>query len=122
VGLAARFLEEASFSTVVLTPTPEFNREVGIPRPAAIEYPYGRPVGEVGDREGQREVLMAALSALEKAQRPGEIRHLPFTWPQEPKETDWQPPEMSPLIRLHLDEIKQARRLEAGKKKDNGRP
>ena len=107
---------------MVLTPTPEFNREVGIPKSAAIEYPYGRPVGEVGDREGQREVLLAALSVLEKAQRPGEVRHLPFTWPQEPRETDWQPPEMSPLIKLYLNEIKQARRLEEEKKKDKGRP
>ena len=48
MGLAARFLEEASFSTVVLTPTPEFNREVGIPRLAAVEYPYGRPVAAIG--------------------------------------------------------------------------
>ncbi|MCJ7595734.1 MAG: hypothetical protein MUO52_13285 [Desulfobacterales bacterium] len=107
---------------MVLTPTPEFNREVGIPRSAAIEYPYGRPVGEVGDREGQREVLLAALSVLEKAQRPGEVRPLPFTWPQEPRETDWQPPEMSPIVKVHLDEIKQARRLEKEKEKDKGRP
>lgn len=73
---------------------------------AAIEYPYGRPVGQVHDREGQREVLVAALSFLEKAERPGQIFNLPFTWPEQPKETKWQPPEMSPIIKLHLDEIK----------------
>jgi len=122
VGLAARFLEEASFSTVVLTPTPEFNREVGIPRLAAIAYPYGRPVGEVGDKEGQRAVVKAALSVLETAERPGEVRHLPFTWPEDPKQTDWQPPEMSPLIKLYLSDIKQARRLEMEKLKAKGRP
>ena len=42
--------------------TPEYHREVGIPRVAAIEYPYGRTVGEVNDSEGQRKVLLAALS------------------------------------------------------------
>jgi hypothetical protein len=110
VGLAARFLEEAGFSTVVLTPTYEFHRAVGIPRSAAIEYPYGRPVGQVGDREGQRRVLVEVLSVLEKAQKPGEVRHLSFTWPEEPKKTDWQPPEMSPLIKSYLEEIKQARK------------
>jgi len=110
VGLAARFLEENGFSTVVLTPTPEFHRAVGIPRSAAIEFPYGRPVGQVGDREMQRRVLLETLSVLEKARYPGEIWHLPFTWPEEPKKTDWQPPEMSPLIKVYLEEIKKARR------------
>lgn len=117
MGLAARFLEEASFSTVVLTPTPEFHRVVGIPRTAAVEYPYGRPVGEVGDKEGQREVLRAALLMLLEAKRPGEVRHLPLTWPEDPKKTDWQPPEMSPLIKVKLDEIKQARKSEVENKR-----
>lgn len=109
MGLAARFLEDAQFSTLVLTPTYEFHRAVGIPRSVAIEYPYGRPIGEVGEREGQREVLKAALSFLEEAQKPGEIKHLPFTWHEDPKDTKWHPPEMSPMIKLYLDEIKQAR-------------
>jgi hypothetical protein len=51
-----------------------------------------------------------ALSVLEKAKKPGEVRHLPFTWPEEPKKVDWQPPEMSPLIKFHLEDIKKARR------------
>lgn len=86
--------------------TPEFHREVGIPRVAAIEYPYGRTVGEVNDAAGQRKVLLAALSFLERARTPGEVCHLPFTWPEEPKDTKWQPPEISPIIKLYLDEIK----------------
>jgi len=110
VGLAARFLEEARFSTVVITPTPEFHRLVGIPRSVAIAYPYARPLGQVGDREGQREVLLRALSVLKEAQKPGEVWHLPFEWPEEPKDTKWQPPEMSPLIKLYLDEIRAARK------------
>jgi hypothetical protein len=110
VGLAARYLEDKGFSTVVLTPTHEFNRAVGIPRSAAIEYPYGRPVGAVGDREGQRRVLLAALPVLENTRKPGEVRHLPFTWPEDPKATQWHPPEMSPLIKHYLHEIRAARR------------
>lgn len=110
MGLAARYLEEKGFSTLVLTPTHEFHRAVGIPRSAAIEYPYGRPVGQVGDKDGQRNVLLAALAVFEKACRPGEVHHLPFDWPEMPKETRWQPPEMSPLIKFYLEEIKAARR------------
>jgi hypothetical protein len=112
VGLAARFLEEKGFSTVVLTPTPEFHRAVGIPRSAAIAYPYGRLLGQAGDKNGQRDVLLATLSVLEKAREPGEIWHLPFSWPEDPKKTDWQPPEMTPIIKMFLKEIKEARRRE----------
>lgn len=90
-----------------------FHRVVGIPRTAAIEYPFGRPVGQVHDKEGQRKVVLSALEVLEKAARPGEIFHLPFTWPEEPKNTDWQPPEMSPLIKYYLEELKAARKREA---------
>lgn len=94
----------------MLTPTFEFHRAVGIPRSAAIEYPYGRPVGQVRDREGQRKVLLEALAVLEKSETPGQVWPLPFTWPEDPKKTDWQPPEMSPLIRFYLEDIKQARK------------
>jgi hypothetical protein len=93
----------------VLTPTPDFHRAVGIPRQAAIEHPYGRPLGEVGDRDGQRRVLQAALALLAEAAQPGEIRHLPFTWPQEAKHTKWQPAEMSPIVKANLEAIKAAR-------------
>lgn len=72
-------------------------------------------MGQAGDKEGQRKVLLEALSVLEKAKRPGEVFHLPFTWPEEPKKTDWQPPEMSPLIKFYLEEIKAVRRAQEGK-------
>ena len=96
--------------------TPEFHREIGIPRVAAIQYPYGRPVGQVGDAEGQRKVLLETLSFLKAAKSPGEMHHLPFEWPETPKHTNWQPPEISPVIKLHLAEIKQ---MGAAAKKKN---
>ena len=103
-------MEEAGFSTIVLTPTHDFTREVGIPRSAAIEFPYGRPVGQVDDSDGQREVLLATLSCLEQASKPGETCHLPFNWPEDPKETHWHPPQMSPIIKMYLEDIKKARK------------
>ena len=93
---------------MTLTVSPEFNREIGIPRVAAIEYPYGRPVWQVNDDEGQRKVLLEALSVLEKTQEPGQVFHLPFEWPEEPKETKWHPPVATPVIKLYLDEIRKA--------------
>ncbi len=88
--------------------TPEFNREIGIPRIAAIEYPYGRVVGEVNDTKGQRRVLLETLSVLDAAKKPGEVVHLPYTWPEDPRNTKWHPPEASPIIKMFLKEIKKA--------------
>lgn len=112
MGLAARLLEEAGLTTIVLTPTPEFHFMTGIPRSVAIAYPYGRLLGQVGDVQGQREVLMATLTALKKADSPGSVQYLPFTWPEEPKNAKWHPPEMSPIVKLQLEAIRQARKEE----------
>jgi hypothetical protein len=114
VGLVARFLEEEGFSTVTLTVMPEFNRTVGIPRVAAIEHPFGRPVGNVNDREGQRAVLLETLSVLAQAKIPGEVFHLHFTWPEDPKATLWQPQEPSPIVKMFSGQIKKAGKKEAG--------
>jgi hypothetical protein len=112
VGLVARFLEAEGFSTVMLTVLPEFHRSVGIPRVAAIEYPFGRPVGNVNDREGQRAVLLETLAVLDKAKTPGEVFHLPFTWQEEPKAANWQPPEPSPIVSLFSKQIKGSEKQE----------
>ena len=110
MGLVARLIEERGIATIVLTPTPEFNREVGFPRIAAIAYPYGRVTGEVHDKVGQKKVLLETLAVLANAQNPGEVVNLPFVWPEAPKDAKWHPPEISPLIKLFLNEIKEARR------------
>jgi hypothetical protein len=99
-------MEENGLATVVLNPTWEFHNEVGIPRSAAIEYPYGRPVGQVNDAAGQRRIILDTLAMLEDVKTPGEIRHLPYIWPEDPRDTDWHPPEISPLIKANLSVIK----------------
>ena len=58
-------------------------------------------------------MLLKTVEALEDAQAPGEIWHLPFTWPEEPQKTAWQPLEMSPLIKLYLADIRHARQRDA---------
>ena len=92
----------------MLTMIPEYHRAVGIPRVAAIEHPFGRPIGAVRDREGQRAVLLEALSVFEKARNPGEVFHLPFTWIEEPKKTKWMAAEPAPIIKMLMTEIKKA--------------
>jgi hypothetical protein len=60
-------------------------------------------------------VLLKVLELLENGQTPGELVHLPFMWPEDPKETDWHPPEMSPIVSAFIKEIKAARKQEAAK-------
>jgi len=88
---------------------PEFHREIGIPRVAAIEYPFGRALGQAHDRAGQRAVLFKLLFVFEKVKHPGEIYHLPFTWPENPKETDWQPKSLSPIVKMFKRDIKRSK-------------
>jgi hypothetical protein len=81
-----------------------------IPRSAGITYPCGRPLGQVGDRDGQHRVLAAALAFLGEARNPGEVRHLPFVRPEAPKDAEWHPPEMSPIVKSFIDQIRAARK------------
>jgi hypothetical protein len=80
-----RELEAAGITTISLTPVPDLTASVSVPRIAAIEYPLGRTLGQPCDAAGQMAVLEATLRALETIQAPGEIVHLPFEWPEDPK-------------------------------------
>jgi D-proline reductase (dithiol) PrdB len=100
VGLVARVIEAAGIPTVTLNMIWAYQNIVGMPRIAAIEHPFGRPYGDVGDAKTQRAVLEAALSVFETAQEPGHVEHLPFVWHESPKQTKWHPAEPSPIIAL----------------------
>jgi hypothetical protein len=77
-----------------------FQRLVGMPRVAAIEHPFGRPYGDVGDAQTQRAVMRAALDVFETARAPGHVEQLPFEWHEDPKATKWHPAEPSPIIAM----------------------
>jgi hypothetical protein len=100
VGLVSRVIEAAGIPTVTLEMIWEYVRLVGIPRVAAIEHPFGRPFGDVGDADTQRAVLESALRVAERASVPGHVEHLPFVWHESPEDTRWHPAEPSPIIAL----------------------
>jgi hypothetical protein len=100
VGLVSRVIEAAGIPTVTLNMVWAYQRIVGMPRVAAIEHPFARPYGDVGDADTQRAVLRAALRTFETAREPGHVEHLPFVWHQPPDETRWHPAEPSPIIAL----------------------
>ena len=100
MGLVGRVIEEAGIPTVTLNMIWAYQNAVGMPRVAAIEHPFGRPYGDVGDSATQEAVLRAGLAVFEQAQEPGHVEHLPFVWHEDPKETKWHPAEPSPIIAL----------------------
>ncbi len=100
MGLVARVLESRGITTVTLNMIWLYQRLVGMPRVAAIEHPFGRPYGDVGDAATQRAVLRAALHVFETATEPGHVEHLPFVWHEDPADTKWHPAEPSPLIAM----------------------
>ena len=100
MGLVARKIEAAGIPTVTLNMIWPYQRLVGMPRVAAIEHPFGRPFGDVGDASRQREVLIAALALASQARESGQVEHLPFRWHEEPKKTKWHPAEPSPIIAM----------------------
>jgi hypothetical protein len=70
-----------------------------VPRLAAIEYPLGRTLGQPSDAAGPMTILRATLEALTTLTAPGSSVHLPFTWPEPPKEVHNEPPEAPPITR-----------------------
>ena len=87
-------------TTICVNMMPDYSRAYGFPRIAAIEYPFGCPLGKPGDQEGQLQVIRATLRALEEIQQPGEVVHLPFEWSDPPDKANWHPSEPSPIIAL----------------------
>ena len=87
----------AGFTTITLTPVPDLTASVSVPRIAAIEYPLGRTLGQPDDAAGQEAVLRAVLQALGEIDTPGTIRHLPFKWPEPPKQVHNHPPQEPPI-------------------------
>lgn len=100
MGLAQRQAEAAGISTVALSMIPDLTVAWGAPRVAAIDFPFGRPLGQPHDAGTQRDVLVATLDVLRDTGRAGTVVHLPFRWPEAPEATHWHPKEPSPITRF----------------------
>lgn len=84
--------------TITLNLIWAFQQVLGMPRVAAVEHPFGRPFGDVDDKDTQRQVLHSCLSLLDKNLTPGHVEHLPYKWHEDPKQTRWHPPKPAPII------------------------
>ncbi|MCP4166237.1 MAG: hypothetical protein GY759_10130 [Chloroflexi bacterium] len=102
-----RMIEAAGFTTISLTPVPDLTASVSVPRIAAIEYPLGRTLGQPGDTAGQMAVFRATFHALKRIDMSGGVIHLPFEWPESPKEVRSQersvePPPIAQHLQRHI--------------------
>jgi len=113
----ARTFEEAGLSTVLVTVMPYWAERLGVPRTVGVEFPYGHPLGQPGDRDTQTGIIREALRLLEEATGPGEIRELDYVWPQDLDEAkrDWQPLEPSPIIRMMIEQRRAQRQQREGR-------
>ena len=122
-GLVAREIERRGIPTVVLNSIWSFQRRVGMPRVAAIEFPMGRALGDVGEAKLHREILLASLELFETAREPGWVEHLPYRWPHPPEETVWLPDPPPPYLLLirkgWRDRVARAKQRDAAR---SGRP
>jgi hypothetical protein len=110
----ARTFEAAGMSTVLVTMMPYWSEKIGVPRTAAVEFPFGHTVGHAGDAREQAAVIADALRLLAEAREPGTVAHLPYAWPDfERWMREWLPEKPPPIIRM-LRERAEARRREGG--------
>ena len=79
VGHVARAVEESGIPTVgIYVSAFRFvAEEMNLPRTLVTHHPFGRPIGPVGQPERHLEVVMAALSLFESAERGGTVVEMP---------------------------------------------
>jgi D-proline reductase (dithiol) PrdB len=82
VPVLARLFEDAGMPTVLVTNMPIWSERIGVPRSLAVEFPFGHILGQAGNRDLQRRVILHALDLLERAAGPGVIEHFPEPWPE----------------------------------------
>lgn len=103
MGLVQYEIEKAGFSTISLANVPDFMAATCVPRMVAIERPFGRVVGDPGDREGQLAVVRAVLEAMEGMKKPGEVVDLPFAWEgKQVTDAEVAPPPITTYLMKHM--------------------
>ncbi len=91
MGLIQRKIEQSGIATVGISIVREYTEKVQPPRTVFLHWPFGHPLGEPGNRQQQRAVVLEALRALYQIREPGTIVDLPFRWRRE-RYDDYQPP------------------------------
>lgn len=80
VSLAARSLEEAGISTVIMGCAKDIVENVGVPRFLFSDFPLGNSAGLPNDAQSQETILHASLDLLKDATEPRTTKQSPFHW------------------------------------------
>ena len=80
MGLIARRVEAEGIPTTSLTSALSITRSVNPPRATFVDFPLGRTAGKPNAPELQREIVRAALAAMDELERPGAVKMLPYRW------------------------------------------
>lgn len=80
VTLAARVIERAGISTVVMGCASDIVQSAGAPRFVFSDFPLGNSAGRPYDKESQQIILNAALDTLENATESGTVVQSPLKW------------------------------------------
>ncbi len=83
MGLIQREIEKVGIATVGISIVREYSEKVKPPRTVFVRWPFGHPLGEVGNKLQQRTIVREALAAIYKIKSPGEIVDLPYRWRRE---------------------------------------
>jgi hypothetical protein len=80
VSMAARALEEAGISTVIMGCARDIVEHVGVPRLLFNDFPLGNAAGLPNDPHTQLQIARLAVSLLNSATKPRTTVQSPFTW------------------------------------------
>ena len=83
MGLIQREIEKVGIATVGISIVREYSKKVKPPRTVFVRWPFGHPLGEVGNILQQRTIVREALAAIYEIKSPGQIIDLPYRWRRE---------------------------------------
>jgi hypothetical protein len=80
VGLIQRMVEESGIPTISMGNEVDRMAKIKPPRALLVKFARGSMLGEPGNAERQRRILLDALEALRTMRVPGTIQELPYRW------------------------------------------
>jgi D-proline reductase (dithiol) PrdB len=75
--------EEAGIPTLSLGNMADRMSKIKPPRALQVKFPRGAMLGEPGNSQRQRRIILDGLEALKTMTEPGTVLELPYRWKQE---------------------------------------
>ena len=82
MGLIQRLAEEAGIPTISLGNMADRMSYIKPPRALLVKFPRGSMLGEPGNAERQRRIILDGFEALKTTIVPGTVLELPYRWKQ----------------------------------------